>query len=228
MPATFVFVHGGFGSAAGLAPTVPYLEVLGHRVINVDLPCERANATLVDYATTVVRAMEGTARPRILVGHSAGGATIPLAAAMLPVDRMVFVAAFVPEPGVPLYETVGPDVRDAINAISVDNGDGTRSLDFDLLASQVPPGDRDVYLEFLRATVRSQGWLAVTQPWPGAGIPDMPRSYVVCTEDLLVPPALQRAFAVRLGVEPIEIASGHEAFNIAPKELAQALATLAD
>lgn len=40
MADTFIFVHGAFGSPAELAPTVPLLEAKGHRVINVDLPCE--------------------------------------------------------------------------------------------------------------------------------------------------------------------------------------------
>ncbi|MBY0395135.1 MAG: alpha/beta hydrolase, partial [Thermoleophilia bacterium] len=81
MPTTFVLVHGAFGSPAELAPVVPYLEELGHRVVNVDLPCGRAGSTLEDYADTVVRAMDGIPHPRVLVAHSAGGATIPLVAA---------------------------------------------------------------------------------------------------------------------------------------------------
>ncbi len=37
--ATFVLVHGAFGSPAELAPVIPLLEALGHRAIAVDLPC---------------------------------------------------------------------------------------------------------------------------------------------------------------------------------------------
>ena len=69
MAATFVFVHGAFGSPAELAPTVPYLESQGHRVVNVDLPSERPDATLDDYARSVGRAIESTSGPRILVAH---------------------------------------------------------------------------------------------------------------------------------------------------------------
>ncbi len=46
MPTTFIFVHGAFGSPAELAPAAPYLESRGHRVVNVDLPSERPDATL--------------------------------------------------------------------------------------------------------------------------------------------------------------------------------------
>ncbi len=226
MAATFVFVHGAFGSPAELASAVPYLESRGHRVVNVDLPCERPDATLDDYASTVGRAMEGISGPRILVAHSAGGATIPLVAVRIAVDRLVFAAAVVPVPGQSIYEAVGPATQTAIMSVSFDNGDGTRSFDFDLLASQVPPEQREAYLVFLRATQRKQGMRAMNQPWPGTGIPDVPRSYILCTEDKIIPPERQRAFAALLGVTPIEICSEHSVFAMKPQELASIFASL--
>jgi pimeloyl-ACP methyl ester carboxylesterase len=220
MPTTFIFVHGAFGSPAELAPTAPYLESRGHRVLNVDLPSERSDATLYDYANAVCRAMMDTSGPRILVAHSAGGATIPLVAARMPVDRLVFAAAVVPESGQSIYEAVGPDTQAAIMSVSIDNGDGTRSFDFDLLASMAPPEQRESYLAFLRATQRKQGMQAVHQPWPGDGIPDIPRSYILCTEDQIISPKRQRTFAASLGIIPIEIASEHSVFAMKPQELA--------
>ena len=226
METTFVFVHGAFGSPAELAPAVPYLESQGHRVVNVDLPCERPDATLEDYASTVGRAMQGTSGPRILVAHSAGGATIPLVAARIAVDHLVFAAAVVPVPGQSIYEAVGPDTQTAIMSASIDNGDGTRSFDFDLLASLAPPEQREAYLAFLRATQRKQGMRAVNQPWPGTGIPDLSRSYILCTEDKIIPPERQRAFAASLGVTPIELASEHSVFAMKPQDLASILDSL--
>ena len=227
MQATFIFVHGGFGSPAELAPTVPYLEAKGHRVVNVDLPSERADATLEDYASAVVQAMAGISGSRILVAHSAGGATIPLVAAQTAVDRLIFAAAFVLQPGQSIYEALGPDSQAAIMSVSMDNGDGTRSFDFDLLASLVPAEQREAYLAFLRATQRKQGLQAIHQPWPGTGIPDVPRSYILCTEDQIIPPDRQRAFAASLGVTPIEITSEHSVFAMKPQELASILDSLA-
>jgi Alpha/beta hydrolase family len=227
MSATFVFVHGAFGSPAELAPAAPYLESKGHRVINVDLPSERPDATLDDYASAVCRAMEGTSGRRILVAHSAGGVTIPLAAARTAVDHMVFTAAVVPTPGQSAYDAAGPFTQSVIMSVSVDDGDGTRSFNFDLLASLVPPEQRETYLAFLRATQRKQGMGALYEPWPGAGIPDAARSYILCTEDQIIPPDRQRAFAALLGVAPIEIASEHSVFTAKPQELAAILDSLA-
>lgn len=225
---TYIFVHGGFASPEELAPTVPYLEAAGHRVINVDLPSERPDAMLDDYADAVLNAMAGTSGRRILVAHSAGGATIPLVAARTRVDHMVFAAAILPQPGQSIGEAIGPAALETIMAVTIDNGDGTRSFDFDLLAGLVPPEHRDSYLAFLKATQRKQGFAAVNQPWPGLAIPDVPRTYVLCTKDQLIEPERQRGFAAALGVAPVEIESEHSVFAMRPEELSSILLSLAD
>ncbi len=174
---TFVLVHGGFGSPAELAPVIPELEELGHRAIAVDLPCPDPKAMLEDYARTVVEAMAGIEGPIVVVGHSAGGATISLVPGMSRVDRLVYVTAFVPEPGRSIADLIGAEGREMILAVSRDDGNGCRSFDLELLASIVPPAEREAYLAFLEATQRPQGWAAMEQPWPG---------------DNILPPATQR------------------------------------
>jgi pimeloyl-ACP methyl ester carboxylesterase len=220
---TFVLVHGAFGSPTELAPVISELEGLGHRAIAVDLPCTDPAATLNDYARTVVQAMAAIAGPVVVVGHSAGGATISLLPALTHVDRLVYVTAVVPDPGRSIADVVGADVRNTMLSVSRDDGNGCRSFDLELLASLVPPEQRTAYLAFLKATQRSQGWAALEQPWPGRSLPDVPRSYVLCTQDQIIPPARQREMAARLGVEPIEIDSEHAVFSLRPRELAAAL-----
>jgi pimeloyl-ACP methyl ester carboxylesterase len=226
--ATFVLVHGAFGSPAELAPVIPLLEALGHRAIVVDLPCADPAATLDDYARTLVEARAGIEGPVVVVGHSAGGATISLVPGRTRVDRLVYVTAVVPEPGRSIADAVGAGVCETMLSVSHDDGNGCRSFDMEMLASLAPPEERDAYLAFLRATQRPQGWAAVEQPWPGESLPDVPRTYVLCTEDNIIPPAKQREMAARLGVEPIEIASDHAVFALQPRELAAVLAATAD
>ena len=62
------------------------------------------------------------------------------------------------------------------------------------------------------------------QPWPGRSLPDVPCTYVLCTEDSILPPATQREMAARLGVEPVELASDHAVFTLRSHELAALLA----
>lgn len=207
---------------------IPWLEALGHRAIAVDLPCEDPAATLDDYAMTVVEAMAGIEGSVVVVGHSAGGATISLVAGRTRVDRLVYVTAVVPEPGRSIADVVGSRVRETILSVSRDDGNGCRSFDVEMLASLAPPQEREAYVTFLKATQRPQGWAAMEQPWPGRSLPDVPRSYVLCTEDTTIPPAKQREMAARLGVEPVQVASEHAVFTFHARELAAALAASAN
>ena len=70
--ATFVLVHGAFGSPAELAPVISELEAFGHGAINVDLPCADPAALLEDYARTVVEVMAGIEGPVVVVGRPYG------------------------------------------------------------------------------------------------------------------------------------------------------------
>jgi pimeloyl-ACP methyl ester carboxylesterase len=159
----------------------------------------------------------------VLVGHSAGGATISLVPARTRVDRLVYVTAVVPEPGRSLAGAAGAEVVETILSVSRDDGNGCRSCDLELLASLAPPEEREAYLAFLKATQRPQGCAALEEPWPGRWLPGVPRTYVLCTEDKVIPPPKPREMAARLGVEPIELASDHAVFAIRPRELAAVL-----
>jgi hypothetical protein len=142
---------------------------------------------------------------------------------LAPVDRLVYVTAFVPEPGRSIADIAGADVIGTILSVSRDDGNGCRSFDLELLASIVPPDEREQYLTFLRATQRPQGWAAMEQPWPGRSLPAVPCTYVLCTQDNVLPPATQREMVARLGVDPVEIASDHAVFSLRPHDLAPLL-----
>ncbi len=171
--------------------------------------------------------MAGIEGPVVVVGHSAGGATISLVPGRTRVDRLVYVTAVVPEPGRSIADGVGAGVRETMLSVSHDDGNGCRSLDFEMLASLAPPAERAAYRAFLEGTQRPQGWAVLEQPWPGQSLPDVPRIYVLCTLDNTIPPAKQREMAARLSVEPIEIASDHSVFTLHPRELAAVLASRA-
>jgi pimeloyl-ACP methyl ester carboxylesterase len=82
--ATFVLVHGSWQGAWAWAPVVPVLELAGHTAEAVDLPeawgqAPGGSITLAAITQAVVAAIERSAPPVILVGHSGGG--VPAAAA---------------------------------------------------------------------------------------------------------------------------------------------------
>ena len=92
-------VHGSYHGAWCWDLLRPELERLGHRVITVDLAISDPSLGAADYAKTVSDALAPRTKP-ILVGHSMAGLVIPLVAARRPVRRPVFLAAFLPAPGV--------------------------------------------------------------------------------------------------------------------------------
>lgn len=220
---TFVIVHGAFGSPAEMAPVIPELEALGHRASVVDLPSTDPTAMLDDYVGAVVDAVDDIEGQVVVVGHSAGGVTISLVPEQVHVDRLVYVAGIVPEPGQSIFDVVGDEATEAIMSVSLDDGNGCRSFNIELMASMVQPEERGAYIAILESTKRSQGWAVMEQPWPGKSLPDVACTYVLCTEDNTLPPPMQREMATRLGVDPLEISSEHLVFGLQPRELARLL-----
>ena len=88
----------------------------------------------------------------MIVGHSAGGATISLVPTQTRVGRLVYVTAVVPEPGRSIVDLAGAEVRETMLSVSRDDGNGCRSFDLEMLASLVPADEREAYLAFLKAT----------------------------------------------------------------------------
>ena len=95
----FALVHGAYQGAWCWDPLRKELERDGHSTSAVDLPCEDPNAGAERYADLVVKAVPKGPAGVVLVGHSLGGLTIPVAASMTPAVMTVYLCALVPVPG---------------------------------------------------------------------------------------------------------------------------------
>jgi len=198
---------------------------------------------------TVLRQAQSSVKP-ILVGHSLGGAVITRAAELAPqcVGRLVYVAAFLPtDPQSPaaLYEL--PEARTPHEAnLTVGDAAGIGAVRFN------PRGSID-YLRRLQAVFYQD--IAVEQFLPRAAAmsPDLPlglwggeptptaarwgrlgRTYIHCTLDCAIAPALQRlmvASADRLTpsnpTAVREMTSGHSPFASQPERLSEILGEVA-
>jgi len=215
---TFALVHGAWGVAREWDGVIKALERLGHKAIAVDMPIDDTRAGLEDYADCLLRATEHVHEPLIVVGHSAGGHAAALIPARRPVQKLVFLAAFVPRPGEPflvrnegepLEAASGSDFHLAsadFRSVIVDRGDGTCTLDEARLARFLV-GERaaDMLVPMLRPLLRPHALRAFQEPFPRSSLPDVPSEYLLTGADPVLPPASQRVFASRLGVEPIEV-----------------------
>jgi pimeloyl-ACP methyl ester carboxylesterase len=241
--ARILLVHGAFGRAANWDRVAPGLRAAGHDVEAIDLPGQGedhtpvAEVTLDRYAEKVCETL-AAGPPAVLVGHSMGGVVITQAAARCPelIERLVYVAAFLPADGESLIDlTQRPEgAGDAVQAGLVVEGDPP-------VARMPPEAAREGLMHCCDDEAATwAGSLRGTQPvapfthpvrfdGPAAAeFAALPRAYVMCLQDRAIKPALQRLMLERAGCDPvIEIDTDHCVWASRPDELVSALDRLA-
>jgi pimeloyl-ACP methyl ester carboxylesterase len=220
----FGLVHGAGLGAWCWERLIPELEARGQQAAIVDLPLNDQFSGASHFAQIVLEAFAGF-DDLVVVGHSISGLVIPVVASCRPIERMFFVHAVLPKPGLSLANqvTAEPDIFNsemiAVPPLSwSDEAIVTRFLFHDC----APEIARDA---FTRLRPRREGpGVLVTEVTPLQTWPDVPHSYILCRDDRTVTPTwARRAARERLGVEPIEIPGGHCPMLSRPGELADAL-----
>ncbi len=229
---TFALVHGAWHGGWAFDALSAELEARGHRAVAPDLPCDDPEADASRYAAAVCEALDRAQAGDdvVAVGHSLGGLTIPLVAAARPVRHMLWLCALVPIPGRSMSErwdepdlfppgpaerigrnaaglSYWPDPADAIEAMYADCDPDLAGRAVDRLRPQASAPGREVC--------------------PLAGWPDVPSTYLVCAEDLMIGPAWSRRAARNLlGVTTLEWPGSHSPMLARPAELADLLASV--
>jgi len=214
--ATFALVHGAWFGGWCWTPLAVELRKMGHTVVAPDLPIEDPDAGIADYAAVVEKALDDSrVKPGddvILVGHSLGGLTIPVVAEHRPIAGLIFLCAYLPDPGKPMHtdeDTYSPEWA-ALSAKQVTHDDGSTSW----------PEDAAVQAFFHDCTLlvatesarklRRQSWTPALEDNPLKALPTAPAAYVLCTADRSIAPGWSRRMArSRLGVDAIELPGGH-------------------
>jgi pimeloyl-ACP methyl ester carboxylesterase len=217
-------VHGSYHGAWCWELLRPELETLGHRVITMDLPVSIPGLGAVDYAQTVIDALEGSEAPAV-VGHSMSGVVIPLVAAARPVHRLVFLAAFLPEPGRSVNQqraTEPIDVRvQPKTAEWTDLGDGVWMVGPNTATEIFFHDATPDIAGWATARLRPQSYAVMDEVTPLESWPAVESRAIVCAHDrALNPDWFRTAARERLGIEAAEIAGGHSPFLTRPAELA--------
>jgi pimeloyl-ACP methyl ester carboxylesterase len=208
--ATFVLIHGGGGSGWDWHLVGAELRQRGHDVVAPDLPIGDPAAKLADFADAVVSAV-GERTDVVVAGHSYGGFTAPLVADRLNARLLVFVAGMVPAPG----ETPGQWWDNS--------GYVSRSAELSVVEQFLADVPSELAAENM-ARGRDQLSAEWNDPWPLAALPDIPTRVLLCREDRLFTPDLQRRVAKeRLGITPDEIDGSHMVLLSRPVELAERL-----
>jgi pimeloyl-ACP methyl ester carboxylesterase len=221
---TFGLVHGAGLGAWCWERLIPELEARGHQAATIDLPLNGQSAGASSLAEMVLASF-AQFDDLVLVGHSISGLVIPIVASRRPVERLVFLHAVLPKPGLSLADQVtaepdmfNPEMMTVPPSSWSDEAIVTRFL----LHDCTPEVAHDCFTR-MRSRREGRGVL-VTEVTPLQTWPAVPCSYILCRDDRTATPSWARRAALeRLGVEPIEISSGHCSMLSRPGELAAAL-----
>ena len=223
-------VHGSYHGAWCWDLLRPELEALGHHVITMDLPISMPGLGAADYAQTVIDALEGSASP-VVVGHSMAGVVIPLVAARRPVHRLVFLAAFLPEPGRSINDRRSTEPIDGTvpptTAEWTDLGDGVWMVGPNTATEIFFHDASPDIARWAAARLRPQSYGVMDEVTPLESWPDVESRAIVCADDRALNPDWFRAVArTELGAVASEIGGGHSPFMTRPAELARLIVTL--
>jgi pimeloyl-ACP methyl ester carboxylesterase len=197
-----------------------------------ELPSEDTEAGLDEYADTIWRAIDDAgADPKevLLVTHSLGGLVAPAVATRRPLRAVVYLCALVPEPGLTFSEQLSVSPEPVLlfeGGRMVDEQGrsywGDPEVTARVMYGDLSPEDAGWASERLRPQAQK------SQAEPSPAPPDGLRvESIIGVNDRVVSPAWSRRVArERLGVEPVELPTGHFPMITHPQPLADALAQL--
>ncbi len=242
--ATYVFVHGAWLSAKCWEKVIPLIEAAGHKTVAVDYPGHGKNKdmpieeqSMETYTQYLVKTLSEQEEPVILVGHSMGGMSISQAASRIPekVRKLVYVTAFLPKSGQScdgLDNGIKPtDWRGMAKqgvAVTLDETETVSVMHDDtaiaLLYNDIPEEGKEYIKDLGKETLNAQ-YMAVEL---GEAFAKIPKVYVRCSLDTIIPPELQDQMIADTQCEAVyTIESGHSPYHSKPQELAQTLLKLA-
>jgi pimeloyl-ACP methyl ester carboxylesterase len=229
---TIVLVHGAWADGASWNPVSTELQAQGFTVLT---PPNLLRGVAGDAAYITSFLAQRTSGPVVLVGHSYGGVVITNAATGGgDVKALVYVDAFIPEEGENVFEILGG------SGSALDVPDPTSVLDI-VGYPGAPEGDAEAFLKpstvhdaFAQDLPEADRWLIVASQRPialGANIAPtetaawktIPSWAVVGTEDLVIPPAVQRSMAERAGSTITEVAGSHVSMVSHPSDTIDAI-----
>jgi len=228
--ARFILVHGACHTAWCWQLVAPQLQAQGHEVAALDMPGRAGDPraagtlTLADHARTILAAADG---PSILVGHSAGGFSISAAAEADPsrVSRLVFLAALLPQDGDSLVRKMQSLTPTGDRAKFSRTPDG-QSYTFEeassapLLYNGVP---QPLIAQAMQHIVPEPGAPHRERIALGPAFSGVPKSFIRCTEDRVIPAVDQARMAAEGGADLLDLATGHSPFLSEPEALARLL-----
>jgi pimeloyl-ACP methyl ester carboxylesterase len=219
MATTVCLIHGNWHDGASWTPLVARLEARGYAVVAPNLPFDDPDATYQQRAQPALDAVEGTAEPVVIVGHSVGSAEAALVASQRPTRLLVYLC---PRFGSFPVPADAPSVfRDGFPFPAKDAEGRFVWQPEDAIAAMYPRLPQETASE-LASRLRPGAFAA--GEYPLTTHPACPTALIYTSEDEFFNPEWERFVARQvLGVEPIELPGGHFPMQEHPDTLADAL-----
>jgi pimeloyl-ACP methyl ester carboxylesterase len=216
-------LHGAWHEPSCWDELIPQLGERGHQAVAPDLPFHDPAAGFQQRVQPAIEALEATAEPPVIVGHSLGSGYGPLVAVSRPDSLLVHLCPrlgpFAPPPGAP------PVFRPGI-PFPPGRPDGTSEWDPDVAIAWFYPRLPAATARTL--SLRLRPLAPAPDEYPLAAHPDVATVLIYAAEDEFFDPAWERFMATELlGIEPIEIPGGHFPMIEDPDALAELLDRLA-
>lgn len=224
--ADFGLIHGGAHGAWCWDFVRLELQLLGHRVFTVDLPCEDVTKGAVASAQAAAEAFCDAAPDLIVVAHSYGGLVAPLVPVLRPARQVVFLCAGVPD--------IGRSLVDQFAEMDISYSENNAAFVLDELGRAVYPPEKagqilwqDCSPEIARwagVRLRPQSMLVASEITPLTAWPQVMYHSIIATEDRVTNGGTHRRIvAERLGISPRELPGSHSPFLSRPAHLAAML-----
>jgi pimeloyl-ACP methyl ester carboxylesterase len=215
-PFSIVLVHGAFADASGWKPVYDILTREGYEVLMV----QNSTVTLDGDVAATERVIAAAKHPVVLVGHSYGGGVITQAGDNPKVASIVYLAAFAPDAGETILGLAEQPTPGEPHAPLVGPADGFLLVDQAKFPGAFAAGADPSLTKFMAAGQVPWGVGAVQFKFTKVAWKVKPTSFLVTTQDLMIPPSQQRAMAKRTGGRVQEIASSHAVMLVHPRAVA--------
>lgn len=230
--AEILLVHGSGHGAWCWRDAIPELQALGHHVRAIDLPGSGQDRTPVTEVTLEACAgaiLDAAGPDTVLLGHSWGGFPISAAAEAAP-ERfagLIYLCAYVPVPGQSMLDMRKAGPRQTLGGDALGRAADGSSYWFtpkaarEMLYPDCTPAQQAYALEHLtpQATRPQADPISL-----GAAYARVPRSYILCTRDRVIPPEYQARMVEGWPPDRVQrLDTGHSPFFADPAALAAAV-----
>lgn len=219
-----VLVHGGFVDGSGWQGVHQRLVGEGYDVIIVQNP----TISLADDVAVTKRAIASAKHPVVLVGHSYGGVVITEAGNDPKVKSLAYIAAFAPDAGESVETLIANPAPGAPVPPILPPVDGFLALDHDKFAESFAADVDPATARFMADSQVPWGVAALAGKVSVPAWKSKPSTYLVATDDRMIPPPAQHAMAGRANASVVEAKGSHAIYVSKPDEVVAAIKQAAE